>query len=209
MAVFLPDWDRQTAKRLTAVSESPLRLKALPAEQIASDQTLLADTANGDEQALRALYRAHAPLLYSIIHRILPDPHEAQDALQETFIRIWKQASTFRPERGSPTTWMSFLARNVAIDHLRHQKRRPLVLDENPGKLMRTEEDPASTLERKQLAQSLNTLSQAQRSALELAYFKGCTQSEIADALGMPLGNVKNHLKRGLLKLRQLYHGHD
>jgi len=173
------------------------------------DQNLIEAMSAGDEEALRMLYARHARPLHAIALAILHDTHEAQDALQESFVRIWQQAATYRAERSAPSTWMNFLTRNTAIDFLRRRQRRPVLLESDPGRDECAPGDAQSHLEMTLVAGCMNALPESQRIALELAYFKGCTQGEIAKAMRIPLGNVKNHLKRGLHRLRELYTRHE
>lgn len=180
------------------------------ADALAHHRELVARVAAGDSEALQLLYLDFNAQVHGIVRRILEDPEDAREAVQDTFIKVWQQARAYRPDRGEVVSWLVFIARNAAIDRVRKGARRRLLheaLQREPVE----DAMPARELfdERENLARHLGELSPAQRQALELAYFGGCTQAQIAAAMQTPVGNVKNHLKRGLQKLRQLVLRHD
>jgi RNA polymerase sigma-70 factor, ECF subfamily len=169
----------------------------------------VARMAAGDSDALRNLHGEFVALLHGVARRILADPEEVREVVQDTFVKAWTRAQTYREERGEVYAWLIFIARNHAIDRLRRSERRRELLtaleaeapDPVPG---------AEAADRKDfLLRHLGNLTPVQRQALELAFFTGCSQLEIAAAMQTPIGNVKNHLRRGLLKLRQLVTRHD
>jgi RNA polymerase sigma-70 factor (ECF subfamily) len=175
------------------------------------DKRLLSAIADGDDEALKLFYSVYSNLVYSIAYRILSNRHDAEDCLQQAFVRVWKSAADYNPLQAEPITWLSFIARNAAIDLLRKRSRGPVLLsdlDTPPSEPIHTAASEAS-LERDNITFCMAALSSEQREALSLAYNQGCTQSEIAAAMRIPLGNVKNHLRRGLLKFRQLYSRHE
>jgi RNA polymerase sigma-70 factor (ECF subfamily) len=164
--------------------------------------------AAGDRGALQELYQARVRDIHGVVARILGDPEEVREAVQDTFIRAWRQAGEYRAERGEVFGWLVHIARNGSIDRLRRIGRRRSVLvgwagarDSADG-LDAAISDPADD-RREWLDHHLGQLSDAQRRALELAFYGGYTQEEIAQRLQTSVGNVKNHLRRGLLKLRQ------
>ena len=171
---------------------------------------LLARLAAGEGEAMQLLYLEFSPIVHGIVRRILEDPEDAREAVQDTFIKAWRQASTYRADRGEVVAWLVFIARHSAIDRVRQGARRRVLLDvlqySTPGSVATV----TDTFEQsEQLAHHLAQISSAQRQALELAFFSGCTQEEIATAMRMPVGNVKNHLRRGLSKLRQIVTRHE
>lgn len=171
----------------------------------------IAQMATGDTQALTALHREFAPLLHGIARRILENTEDVREVVQDSFVKAWRRAAAYRPERGEVYGWMVFITRNEAIDRLRQSNRRAATL----ARLQIEESDregvePDEGFEQKELLDhNMAQLSAAQRQALELAFFTGCSQAEIATAMRTPVGNVKNHLRRGLLKLRKLVDRHE
>lgn len=171
----------------------------------------IAQAAKGDTHALTALHREFAPLLHGIARRILADSEDVREVVQDSFVKAWRRAAAYRPERGEVYGWMVFITRNEAIDRLRRSSRRAAALA-----MLQNEEpdgagvEPDEGFEQKDLLdRNMAQLSAAQRRALELAFFTGCSQAEIATAMRTPVGNVKNHLRRGLLKLRKLVNRHE
>jgi RNA polymerase sigma-70 factor (ECF subfamily) len=175
----------------------------------ADDAARLADVASGDAGALGVLYDRHIRAVYSIALRVLRDESEAEDVVQDVFAQVWRQSSRYDRTRGTVAAWLMTIARTRAIDRLRTRRARP---DSSAAALdMSTEPvapsiDPAVVIDAERDAQrvrlALDKLPLVQRLALELAYFEGLTQSEIAERLEEPLGTVKTRIRLGLLKLR-------
>jgi RNA polymerase sigma-70 factor (ECF subfamily) len=160
---------------------------------------------------MQVLYLEFGPIVHGIVRRILEDPEDAREAVQDTFIKAWRQASTYRADRGEVVAWLVFIARHAAIDRVRQGARRRLLYatlqkETTVGATGRTE---CSFEQREHLDHHLAQISVPQRQALEMAFFSGCTQMEIASAMQTPVGNVKNHLRRGLSMLRQSLTRHD
>ena len=163
----------------------------------------------GDREAFGRLYDRYAPLVFAFALRVLGRRPEAEDLLQEVFLQAWRQAGTYRQERGTPEAWLSTITRSRAIDRLRAIRRReksfipmqdaPSV--DPPG---RVEASGSESDARLTVAGPLAELPAAQRIVLELAYFEGLTQAEIATRLGEPLGTVKTRIRAGLDRLRGL-----
>jgi RNA polymerase sigma-70 factor, ECF subfamily len=169
--------------------------------------------ADGDEAAFGILYRRLAPALYGLALRMMNDAKEAEDVLQEGFTYIWRKAGTYNPARSSAFAWAVMIVRNKAIDKLRVRQRTEK-LREKVGAEPQffTEQDDSSAQEplfrerNIQVRQALNQLAPEQRQAVELAFFSGMTHEQIAEQLGAPLGTIKARIRRGLLRLRDLFH---
>jgi len=167
--------------------------------------------ANGDTAALGQLYDAHGKKLFALAFRILNDHKEAEDVVQEVFLQVWEKAATLDPRQGRPLAWVTTSTRNKAIDRLRSAQRRGRLVEAAgaqwavevgaPQATVRTERfsDDEAELVRAALAR----LPREQRRAIEMAFFGGLTQTEIAANLQEPLGTVKARIRRGMLKLRE------
>lgn len=175
------------------------------AEALAIHRQLIARLAAGDAEALQLLYLEFSSIVHGVVRRILEDPEDAREAVQDTFIKLWRQAPSYRPERGEVVSWLVFIARHVAVDRVRQGARRRLLYENLQKQPVETAPSPIGTIEQQEsLDNDLAQLTTPQRKALELAFFGGCSQAEIASAMQTPVGNVKNHLRRGLAKLRQI-----
>ena len=171
-----------------------------------SDEELLEAISAGDEAALGALYDRFGRIAYGVALRILRDQALAEDAVQEAFLAIWRSAGTYRRERAKPSTWILTLVHRRAVDLVRREdRRRGEPLAEAPEAETTAVPEEASLRERRAAVQSaLQSLPGEQRQALELAYYGGYTQSELAARLGVPLGTVKSRMFAGLNRLREL-----
>jgi len=143
--------------------------------------------------------------VYAIALRVLQDPHEAEESLQETFFEIWRSATRFDARRASVDGWIATIARTRAIDRLRRREVRQRTadlasLEDLPGVPTPEDESHQARL-REQVRAGLETLPREQREAVELAYFHGLPQAEIAEATSTPLGTVKTRLRLALIKL--------
>jgi RNA polymerase sigma-70 factor (ECF subfamily) len=168
---------------------------------------LLQQIASGDREAFGRFYDRYASLAFTFALRLLGSRSEAEDLLQEVFLQVWRQAQSYSPERGSPEAWLITITRSRAIDKLRSRRRTemsPLASDEPPRvEGGRQAAPPSQASEAKLTVQGVLTkLPETQRIVLELAYFDGMTQSEIAARLGEPLGTVKTRMRAGLERLR-------
>jgi RNA polymerase sigma-70 factor (ECF subfamily) len=175
------------------------------ATALARHRGLLARMATGDAEALQLLYLDFSSIVNGVVRRILEDPEDAREAVQDTFIKAWRNAATYQPDRGEVIAWLVFIARHGAIDRVRKGARQRLLyaaLKRETVEPVATTPHPLETQE--DVSHRLGVLSAKQRQALELAFFGGCTQAQIATAMQTPVGNVKNHLKRGLQKLREM-----
>lgn len=167
---------------------------------------------DGDRASFEQFYERYNGVLFSTAFRVLNDPTDAEDVTQEVFIMIWNKAGLYDPSRGKPLTWAVTMTRNKAIDKLRSLQRR-FRLKEEAGKELGASEmvherqpiDDVDSAEQAVLIRNaVNKLSAEQREVIEMAYFKGLTQNEIADRLKEPLGTIKARIRRGMLKLKKL-----
>jgi len=164
--------------------------------------------AGKDSQALADLYDRYAPVSLALAGRILGDRSEAEDVLQIVFTRVWQEAGRYDAAKGSPTSWILSWVRNGAIDRLRRrealQRATLHSLDHAPaGHEEPAGHDEQSALERERLQKAVASLPADQRQVIELAYFEGLSQTQIAQRLGEPLGTVKTRVRLGMSKLRQ------
>jgi RNA polymerase sigma-70 factor (ECF subfamily) len=173
---------------------------------------LLARVAKRERAAFEQLYDRYANILYATAMKFLKEDADAQDVVQDVFIQIWDKAKLYDPAKGKPLTWALTLTRNRSIDRIRAIQRRTrlrddfekeTVADESAG--IREALSGVDASEKSQiLRDAVGRLSPEQRKVIELAFFGGFTQSEIADRLGEPLGTVKARARRGLMKLKEI-----
>jgi RNA polymerase sigma-70 factor, ECF subfamily len=179
------------------------------------DVAILSRAASGDEAALAGLYDAHGRAVYSMALRVLGDEADAEDVVQEVFAQAWRQAARYDAARGTVAAWLLTMARTRAIDRLRARRARPdistVTTEETWQTLSAPAADPgdaiASARDAQRVRAALESLPVLQRLAIELAYFEGLTQGEIAERLEQPLGTVKTRIRLGLLKLREVLSG--
>ena len=196
------------ASTLLALPESQDRFAMRRHHAHLSDEALVALVARGDEDALAELYDRVGRIAYGLALRVLRDERHAEDAVQEAFLQVWRSAATFRAERAKASTWILTLVHRRAVDLVRREERRqadPLTDDSAAG-VAPEETDEAAWLrfERERVQAALKQLPDVQREALELAYYGGFSQSELADRLGVPLGTIKSRMFAGLARLREL-----
>lgn len=188
---------------LTAVES--VRHAPFGLEPRTSDADLIVKIGNGDRAAFEELYRRFARPVLGLALRLLGDHGRAEDAAQETFAAIWRSARSFRPERGSGSAWLFAVARHAIIDRAR--QRTELTVDEAVEQESR-EVEPAEAAEAAWLAwrvqAALDRLPERERVVLELAYWSGLSQSEVASYLDVPLGTVKTRTRAGLARLATL-----
>lgn len=199
----------QDAARSTATMPEP------------ADADLLRRIVLRDEAALAELYDRHSRLVYSLAVRILRTPSDAEEVLQETFVRVWARADSYEPRLGAPAAWFARIARNLAIDRLRAKKVRQDVDAPPPVEAAGDEgsrrPEPATAVTPEQLLSETSTanvvrgallrLPEGQRVLIEAAFFEGYSHSELAERFALPLGTVKARIRTGLLALRsQLAH---
>ncbi len=178
-----------------------------------SDADLIARSATGDARALEVLYDRYNRVVFSFALRIVGDPALAEELLQEVFFRAWQQGGAFNSSRGTFVTWLLSITHNLAIDEVRKRRRRPQKADsEEPETVLAAVADTSAGSDvedevwlgalRQTIVGALDQLPPAQREAIELAYYQGLTQREIAEQLGEPLGTIKTRMRLGMQKLR-------
>src|SRR5512133_3667503 len=174
-----------------------------------SDTELVARIVQGDERAFLMLYDRHAARVHALTLRILSDPMLAEEATQDTFLKLWSRARLYLNERGSLILWLLTIARRTALDRLRLEARRPLLSDANdPDDDWQFIADAESTPEEsrwRSLYFAVQSLQPDHRQVIELAYYQGLSQSEIAEVLGWPLGTVKTRLRAAMEHLRTIW----
>jgi RNA polymerase sigma-70 factor (ECF subfamily) len=177
---------------------------------VVSETELLARVALKDQNAFSQIYDRFSGCLYSIAVRILRDETAAEDVMQEVFLQIWDRAATYNPELGKPLTWAVTMMRNRAVDRIRANARGQRLIE---AATLEQESEPAfasasnEMVIGREMAQqvraALASLPGDYRRVIEMAFFGGLTQSEIATALGAPLGTVKAQIRRGMLQMRE------
>jgi RNA polymerase sigma-70 factor, ECF subfamily len=179
-------------------------------EAAIEEACLLAQAGAGDREAFRGLYTRYSAPLFSLAVRIVGDSGEAEEILQDSFVKIWRNAASFDSRRSRPFTWAVTILRRTCIDHLRRRRRLPLTTPLpsdggaaevcSTGETVRREAETREDSER--VLGALEGVPASQRLALELALFSGMTQAEIAQRLEQPMGTVKSWIRRGMLDLR-------
>lgn len=179
-------------------------------DENASDRACIDRLCGGDRSSVAELYDRHGARLYSVALRILSEEGEAEDVIQDVFVQVWRTAATYSPQRGSVVAWLLTITRSRAIDHLRARQARPPLASaaeqERANQISAPSVDPVTLFDtnvaRRSVMAALKDLPALQRIAIELAYFDGLTQQEIADRLEQPLGSVKTRIRLGLSRLR-------
>jgi RNA polymerase sigma-70 factor (ECF subfamily) len=201
---------RRNEGEMELAVEAP-RLRAAPSKEAldveTSDAELLARVGAQDRDAFELLYRRYVRPVFGLALRRIGDRGLAEDAVQEAFAAVWRSASTYRPERGAAAGWLYTVARNAIVDRLR---RSALPTDE-PPELPSDEPGPAEQAEESYVAwrvhRALEELQPREREVIELAYWSGLTQSEVAEYLGVPLGTVKTRTRTALARLASILEG--
>ena len=197
----------QNVRRLPAMR----RVVDSPPPVETTDAELVHRVSLGDTAALEALYNRYARVVYSFAMRIVSDPMLAEEILQEVFVRTWRQADRFQRSRGNFGSWLLSITHNLAIDEIRKRQRRPQKSDSVDvsdalfglvDEATNVEEAAQASALRMRIKTALLTLPDAQRDAIELAFFSGMSQREISAHLDIPLGTIKTRMRLGLKKLR-------
>ncbi|WP_260854016.1 RNA polymerase sigma factor [Paraburkholderia sp. BCC1886] len=172
---------------------------------------LLKRVSTRDAAAFDSLYRASAPSLFGLAVRVTRASEAADEVVQDGFIKIWRFAGSYDPLKASPSTWMSTIVKNQALDYLRRNPYSGVYLEELDERIAGADGDPELTqqasLDAERLTDYLGRLAPVQRQAIALAYFRGQSQSEIAQTLNAPIGTVKTWISRGLESLRGMVEG--
>jgi RNA polymerase sigma factor (sigma-70 family) len=185
----------------TSGSKGPRELAHL------TDEALISLVASSDDGALAELYDRFGRVAYGLALRILRDEALAQDAVQEAFLALWHSADRFLAERAKASTWILTLVHRRSVDLVRREDRRrgePLERAPEAATTSTAEDEVALGFQRRVVQEALRRLPAEQREALELGYYGGLTQSELAERLGQPLGTIKSRMFAGLTRLRDL-----
>jgi RNA polymerase sigma-70 factor (ECF subfamily) len=174
-----------------------------------ADEDLISLVQSKDPHAFVTLYDRHGRAAYSLAYRMMGEPQAAEDLVQDAFLKLWRSASSYRPERGSVRSWLLAIVHNRAIDQLRSSASRRRMQEKVEASAPRVQPSEAfkeswRNAQREQIREALKTLPQEQVKVLELAYFGGYKHVEIAELLGLPLGTVKGRMRLGLKKMRGL-----
>ncbi|MBI2428331.1 MAG: sigma-70 family RNA polymerase sigma factor [Ignavibacteriales bacterium] len=189
----------------------------LPNEQIKTDISLLERISRRDSSALSELYDKHSTLLYSIIMRILKEKEETEDVLQEVFVNVWERAEMYDGQLGNPGAWLARIARNRAVDRLRSKNYRTRSKESDIDQhhdyftadaSSNPEHRAILSSQQEEILIALTSLSKDQKDLIEFAYFRGFTQSELADHFKLPLGTVKTRMRTAMSILRQKLRHH-
>jgi RNA polymerase sigma factor (sigma-70 family) len=171
-----------------------------------SDEALVLLAARSEQSALAELYDRYGRPAYGLALRVLRDETLAEDAVQEAFMSLWRTAPRFVPERGKASTWILTLVHRKAVDIVRREqvRRTDALADDAVHQAQAADEEAWLRLQRERVQNALRQLPDQQREAIELAYYGGFTQSELAERLGQPLGTIKSRMFAGLARLREL-----
>jgi RNA polymerase sigma-70 factor (ECF subfamily) len=181
----------------------------------ATDEQWVAHLVAGHSAALEKLYDKYAPAVMGVAFRIVQDQAAAEEVVQETFWRVWKNAGGFQRERGQFSGWLFAIARNIAIDRLRKVKNQSQIslenstedefpLENHPDPGMNVAESAFDTIKHQQVRSAIQKLPKEQRQIIRMAFFQGLSRQEIAEALQAPLGTVHTRARLAFQKLRAL-----
>jgi RNA polymerase sigma-70 factor (ECF subfamily) len=181
---------------------------------ILADEDLISLVEAADGEAFATLYDRHSRAAFSLAYRMMGDRQAAEDLAQDAFLKVWRNASSYRAERGSVRTWVLSIVHNRGIDQLRSHASRRRTQDRIEASAPRSQPSEAfaetwRSSRRAQVREALNTLPPEQLKTLELAYFSGYTHVEISELLGLPLGTVKGRMRLGLKKIRDFFEPRD
>ncbi len=190
-----------------AASSGTVRAAAPSTDLAARLAALLRRSATGDEAAFGELYDAVAPRLYGLVRRVVRDPAQSEEVAQETFLEIWRQSARFDQDRGTALAWMMTIAHRKAVDRVRsaeaaHRRDETWQATSQEVAHDSTAEAVVGQLDAERVRRALDTLTPAQRGAVELAYLSGYTHTEVATMLDLPLGTAKTRIRDGLIRLR-------
>jgi RNA polymerase sigma-70 factor (ECF subfamily) len=175
-----------------------------------ADEDLISLVQTKDAEAFAVLYDRHGRVAYSLAYRMMGERQAAEDLVQDAFLKLWRSARSYRPERGSVRTWLLSIVHNQGIDQIRSSASRRRTQDKVEASAPRFQPSEAfaqswRNAQREQVREALKTLPQEQLKVLELAYFSGYTHVEIAELLDLPLGTVKGRMRLGLKKVKDYF----
>src|SRR3954463_3668517 len=203
---------RNDGEDMELALDPPARLRSVPREDVPavaedSDAELLVRVADRDREAFELLYRRYVRSVFGLALRRLRDRQRAEDAVQETFTAVWRSAASYKPERGPAAPWLYAIARNAIVDRLRAKSdtlaEAPDVASAEPGPAERAETSFVAW----RVHRALEELPEKEREVLELAYWSGMSQSEVAEYLHIPLGTVKTRTRSALTRMSGLLEG--
>jgi RNA polymerase sigma-70 factor, ECF subfamily len=173
-----------------------------------ADEDLISLTDGGNTQAFATLYDRHSKVAYSLAYRMMGERQSAEDLVQEVFLKVWRAAGTYRAERAGVRTWILSIVHNRGVDQLRSRTRRRQLGDRVEATASTSQPSEAfsetwRSSQREQVREALKALPAEQLKVLELSYFSGYTQMEIAELLDLPLGTVKGRVRLGMKKIRE------
>jgi RNA polymerase sigma-70 factor, ECF subfamily len=197
---------------LTLAYSAPAGVAAEEADDVAdrvapTDGELIQRVAGRDAGAFELLYRRYARPVFGLALRRLGDRMRAEDAVQETFAALWRSARTYRPERGPGAPWLYAVARNAIVDRARNRTDAPAEIPDTASFELGPAERAEASFVSWRVHRALEGLPQSERDVIELAYWGGLSQSEVADFLGIPLGTVKTRTRSGLGRLATMLGG--
>jgi RNA polymerase sigma-70 factor (ECF subfamily) len=181
---------------------------------VLADEDLISLIEAGDAEAFSTLYERHTRAVYSLAYRMMGERQAAEDLTQDAFIKVWRNAASYRVERGSVRTWVLSVVHNRGIDQLRSQASRRRTQERVEASAPRSQPSEAfdetwRNSQREQVREALQALPPEQLKILELAYFSGYTHLEISELLSLPLGTVKGRMRLGLKKMRDYFGSRD
>jgi RNA polymerase sigma-70 factor (ECF subfamily) len=177
---------------------------------LSADEDLISFVGQGDAEAFTTLYDRHSHAAFSLAYRMMGDRQASEDLAQDAFLKLWRSATSYRPERGSVRTWLLSIVRNRGIDQIRSRASRRRTEERIEASAPRSQpsEAFAETLrnsQRDQVREALDTLPPEQLKILELAYFSGYTHLQISELVDVPLGTIKGRMRLGLKKMRDYF----
>ena len=182
-----------------------MRVPRTQAPHLEDDAYLIARMRAGDKEAMAAVYDRYRGIVYAVALRVLGNTTAAEDVLQEVFLRLWRNPNSFDAERGELPAWLAVIARNRSIDYLRQRPPEDDIEEFSISSNIDLEDGFARMQAVEKIRAVISQLPQEQRKSLEMVYFDGMTQSEIAAKTGEPLGTIKTRIRTGLLTLRKAF----
>ncbi|MDZ4750673.1 MAG: sigma-70 family RNA polymerase sigma factor [Flavobacteriales bacterium] len=176
----------------------------MPTSNYTEEQFILG-LRNHDREVFSVLYDQYSGALYGVVHKILNNREWAEDIIQEAFLRIWEKSSTYDSSKGRLFTWMLNIARNAAIDALRSKQGKWASKIQSDADLVNMGQSVSTSIDGIDVPEIVSRLLPEQNVIIELMYFQGYSQDEVAKELGIPLGTVKTRARAGLMRMREIY----